>query len=241
MRIAIVDDLAGDRALLRERLERQLQRRSVQADLLEFESGEAFLTAEREQRFTAAFLDVYMTGMSGVDAAKELRTFDTDCLLIFTTTSTDHALEGFQVRAMHYLVKPFDSAQITACLRKLNLLPESRPAVCGDKPGNTFCTQFSVWLEHHYMQDVSLDQAAEAMGMSSFYFSRFFRTSYNQTFLEYLTAYRIDRAVELLQQTDIPVREIAVRVGYTDANYFTKVFKRHLGVTPTEYRNHNAN
>ena len=241
MRIAIVDDLAGDRALLRERLERQLQRRSVQADLLEFESGEAFLAAEREQRFTAAFLDVYMTGMSGVDAAKELRTFDTDCLLIFTTTSTDHALEGFQVRAMHYLVKPFDSAQITACLRKLNLLPESRPAVRGDKPGNAFCTQFSVWLEHHYMRDVSLDQAAEAMGMSAFYFSRFFRTSYNQTFLEYLTAYRIDRAVELLQQTDIPVREIAVRVGYTDANYFTKVFKRHLGVTPTEYRNHNAN
>ena len=76
--------------------------------------------------------------------------------------------------------------------------------------------------------------------MSSFYFSRFFRTSYNQTFLEYLTAYRIDRAVGLL--LDIPdIREIAVQVGYTDANYFTKVFKRHLGVTPTEYRNHNAN
>ena len=112
MRIAIVDDLAGDRALLRERLERQLQRRSVQADLLEFESGEAFLAAEREQRFTAAFLDVYMTGMSGVDAAKELRTFDTDCLLVFTTTSTDHALEGFQVRAMHYLVKPFAQEDI---------------------------------------------------------------------------------------------------------------------------------
>ena len=112
MRIAIVDDLAGDRALLRERLERQLQRRSVQADLLEFESGEAFLAAEREQRFTAAFLDIYMTGMSGVDAAKELRTFDTDCLLIFTTTSTDHALEGFQVRAMHYLVKPFAEEEL---------------------------------------------------------------------------------------------------------------------------------
>ena len=153
----------------------------------------------------------------------------------------DYAVGAMRAGGTDYLVKPFDSAQITACLRKLNLLPESRPVVCGDKPGNTFCTQFSVWLEHHYMQDVSLDQAAEAMGMSSFYFSRFFRTSYNQTFLEYLTAYRIDRAVELLQQTDIPVREIAVRVGYTDANYFTKVFKRHLGVTPTEYRNHNAN
>ena len=77
MRIAIVDDLAGDRALLRERLERQLQRRSVQADLLEFESGEAFLAAEREQRFTAAFLDVYMTGMSG-ETEQAARTFLAD-------------------------------------------------------------------------------------------------------------------------------------------------------------------
>ena len=60
MRIAIVDDLAGGSgALLRERLvTAAAKERSVQADLLEFESGEAFLAAEREQRFTAAFLDV---------------------------------------------------------------------------------------------------------------------------------------------------------------------------------------
>lgn len=53
-----------------------------------------------------------MTGMSGVDTAKELRKFDTDCLLTFTTTSTDHALEGFQVRAIHYLVKPFAEEEL---------------------------------------------------------------------------------------------------------------------------------
>ena len=184
-------------------------------------------------------LDVYMPQMSGTDLLLQLRAEGVDADVIMVTSANDAKTVNDAVRlgAVDYLVKPFDSAQITACLRKLNLLPESRPAVRGDKPGNAFCTQFSVWLEHHYMRDVSLDQAAEAMGMSAFYFSRFFRTSYNQTFLEYLTAYRIDRAVELLQQTDIPVREIAVRVGYTDANYFTKVFKRHLGVTPTEYRN----
>ena len=183
-----------------------------------------------------------LPGLDGISLLKSLRpSNNTPVIMLTAKDAVASRLEGFQAGADDYLVKPFDSAQITACLRKLNLLPESRPAVRGDKPGNTFCTQFSVWLEHHYMRDVSLDQAAEAMGMSAFYFSRFFRTSYNQTFLEYLTAYRIDRAVELLQQTDIPVREIAVRVGYTDANYFTKVFKRHLGVTPTEYRNHNAN
>ena len=93
------------------------------------------------------------------------------------------------------------------------------------------------------MQDVSLDQAAGGDGHEFvLLLMLFFRyLGYSQTFLEYFLPPTVSTvAVELLQRTDIPVREIAVRVGYTDANYFTKVFKRHLGVTPTEYRNHNA-
>ena len=119
MRIAIVDDLADERAQLRARLERQLQSRGAEAELLEFDSGEAFLAAEKERRFTAAFLDIYMTGMSGMDAARALRKTDPDCLLIFTTTSTDHALEGFQVRALHYLVKPFSEDELSGLLTEL--------------------------------------------------------------------------------------------------------------------------
>ena len=112
MRIAIVDDLPLERARLKKRLETALSRRSVQADYFEFEGGEAFLGATKDAPFEAAFLDIYMPGMSGMDAARALRAFDSACLLIFTTTSTDHALEGFQVRAMHYLVKPFADEEI---------------------------------------------------------------------------------------------------------------------------------
>ena len=112
MRIAIVDDLAAERTLMKERLVRQLGLRGAQAEILEFDSGEAFLAARQKQRFTAAFLDIYMNGMSGMEAARELRKLDTDCMLVFTTTSTDHALEGFQVRAMHYLVKPFTEEEL---------------------------------------------------------------------------------------------------------------------------------
>ncbi len=121
MRIAIVDDLAAERALLKDRLEQQLQRRNVQADILEYESGETFLEAARKAPFTAAFLDIYMDGMTGMEAAKKLRKTDTDCLLVFITTSTDHALEGFQVRALHYLVKPFTEADIDALTDELEL------------------------------------------------------------------------------------------------------------------------
>ncbi|MFR6662990.1 MAG: response regulator [Gemmiger sp.] len=71
MRIAIVDDLAAERTLLKSRLEWQLQRRKVQADILEYESGETFLEAARKEPFTAAFLDIYMDGMTGMEAAKK--------------------------------------------------------------------------------------------------------------------------------------------------------------------------
>ena len=119
MRIAIVDDLAAELALLKDRLEQQLHRRNVQADILEYESGETFLEAASKAPFTAAFLDIYMDGMTGMEAAKKLRKTNTDCLLVFTTTSTDHALEGFQVRALHYLVKPFTEADIDALTDEL--------------------------------------------------------------------------------------------------------------------------
>ena len=123
-----MDDLADERAWLKERLARQLALRGAEAELLAFDSGESFLAAEKKQRFTAAFLDIYMDGMSGMEAAKELRKTDASCLLVFTTTSADHALEGFQVRALHYLVKPFSESELSALLDEmLAKLPRPEP------------------------------------------------------------------------------------------------------------------
>lgn len=130
MRIAIVDDLAEERTRLHTCLLRQMSLRGAEAEILEFNAGESFLAAEKERRFTAAFLDIYMDGMSGMDAAKELRKADTDCMLIFTTTSTDHAIEGFQVRALHYLVKPFSEKELSGLLDEmLAKLPSPEPAL----------------------------------------------------------------------------------------------------------------
>ena len=113
MNIAIVDDIAAERALLRSRLERQLSRRNIQANLLEYETGEAFLSSCAKLQFAVLFLDIYMNGVNGIETAKQFRSMDARCLLIFTTTSTDHALEGFRVRAMHYLVKPYTEEMIS--------------------------------------------------------------------------------------------------------------------------------
>ena len=156
MRIAIVDDLAEERALLKERLTRQLSLRGTEAEILEFANGEAFLAAEKERRFTAAFLDIYMEGVSGMDAARELRKTDTDCLLIFTTTSTDHALEGFQVRALHYLVKPFSESDLSGLLDEmLAKLPRPEPVLTVKVSGSD--------VRLHYRDIVSAEHFAHVI------------------------------------------------------------------------------
>lgn len=131
MRIAIVDDIAEERRLLHDKLEKALNRHCVHADIFEYESGEDYLSAARHQLFTVSFLDIYMNGITGIDAADELRTFDRTGLLIFTTASTDHALEGFRVRAMHYLVKPYNEKDIEALVSEiLSRIP--KPDKCLD-------------------------------------------------------------------------------------------------------------
>ena len=75
MRFAIVDDLGTERTLLKERLARHLRQRGTEAELLEFDSGEAFLAAEEAQRFTAAFLDIYMDGLSGCCFSRKMKKF----------------------------------------------------------------------------------------------------------------------------------------------------------------------
>lgn len=183
------------------------------------------------------FMDIEMPVLSGLEAATIIRQQHPDVKIIFLTAFDrfDYAVGALRAGGDDYLLKPFDKAQIDACLHKF--LPLEETAADAEKiEQSPFQLQFSVWIRHHYVEDISLEQAASSMGMSSFYFSRLFRASYNRTFLEYLTAYRIDRAAELLRTTDVPVREIAPRIGYADSNYFSKVFKRHFGVTPTEYR-----
>lgn len=82
MRIAIVDDIKEERDKLADVLTKQLSRRGIHVNLFEFENGEDFLIAAKERPFTVVFLDIYMSGANGIETARELRTFDSDALLI---------------------------------------------------------------------------------------------------------------------------------------------------------------
>ena len=98
MRIAVIDDLKSDRQLLISRLNKLLSDNSINGEIYEFEKGIDFINASKQTAFEVAFMDIYIDKENGIEISKLLREFDKECILIFTTTSSDHALEGFKVR-----------------------------------------------------------------------------------------------------------------------------------------------
>jgi len=82
----------------------------------------------------------------------------------------------------------------------------------------------------------TLEKMAEEVSMSRAAFAKRFKTLVGQPMFEYLTALRVQRAKELLQETKLPLYEISGRVGYESDLAFTKTFKKHTGTTPTRYR-----
>lgn len=155
MRIAIVDDIVSERESLKTRLNAQLARLFLNAGISEFGSGAAFLTAAGKERFDLVFLDIYMGGENGVDVAEALRRFDADCLLVFTTTSRDHALDGFRVRALHYLVKPYADADLAALFDEIaKLCPAPDRYIDVNTIGGTVRLRFQqiLYAEHYQHQ-----------------------------------------------------------------------------------------
>jgi two-component system response regulator YesN len=90
--------------------------------------------------------------------------------------------------------------------------------------------------DNFHNPDISLQMVADHIGMSASHFSRVFSQEEGQTYVEYLTALRIERAEELLCTTNLRAYQIAENVGYNDPHYFSAVFKRITDFTPSEYR-----
>ncbi|NHN30304.1 helix-turn-helix domain-containing protein [Paenibacillus agricola] len=92
------------------------------------------------------------------------------------------------------------------------------------------------FMESHYSQDISLQDVADVVYLTPNYFANLFKERTAETVLNFLADIRIDKAKQLLKQTDLKIFDISREVGYTDAKYFGQVFKKRVGVTPLEYR-----
>ena len=107
-----------------------------------------------------------------------------------------------------------------------------------EEGGSDILQEALAYIDAHYTdENISLNTVASRINVSTGYFSAMFSQKMNQTFVEYVTARRMDLAKQLLRTTKNHTFEIAAQTGYKDANYFRYVFKKTVGCTPKEYRN----
>ncbi|WP_312098355.1 AraC family transcriptional regulator [Niallia sp.] len=93
------------------------------------------------------------------------------------------------------------------------------------------------YMQHHYSNPIILDDIVEASGLSKYHFSRLFQSIMQTSPMNFLTKIRLNKAIELMKDQELTIEEIALRVGYSNGNYFTKVFRSIIGVSPGKYRN----
>lgn len=91
------------------------------------------------------------------------------------------------------------------------------------------------YLNQHFTSPVSLDDIARELDVSAYYLSHVFSEENDFSLFTYLTGLRMERARELLQNGQYNVSEVSRAVGYENANYFAKVFRKHFGRPPGDY------
>lgn len=118
MRIALCDDESDDRKKVADALNAYAQQNRLKFEIDEFEESSAFLAAFRQAPYPIVFLDIYMGGIGGIETARQVCAIDENCSIIFVTSSTDFRAEGFEVAAVHYLVKPVGYAEIETAMNR---------------------------------------------------------------------------------------------------------------------------
>lgn len=95
------------------------------------------------------------------------------------------------------------------------------------------------YIRNNYQKDISLTDVSREVDISPYYFSKVFKEETGENFIEYLTSVRMEQAKILLKKPELSMKEICSMTGYADPNYFSRSFKKNVGVTPTEYKESN--
>lgn len=101
---------------------------------------------------------------------------------------------------------------------------------------NSVVAKAKAYINANFHKEISLDDVSREVDISPYYFSKIFKEETGKNFIEYVTEIRMEKAKELLQSSTLSMKEICGEVGYADPNYFSRTFKKNVGLTPTEYK-----
>ena len=147
--------------------------------------------------------------------------------------------QALRLGAREYLLKPVRSSDILQMLDRVadELFGKQEEAGVDQVEEKNHLVELArEYVEEHYYENLMLADVAQKVGISAGYLSTLFQKQLSQGFIDYLNEVRIEYACTYLQQNYLKTYEIAYKVGFKDEKYFSKVFKKIKGQSPSEYR-----
>lgn len=195
--------------------------------------------------------DIKMPIMGGIELTKKIKEVFPDIYVILLTNYAEfsYAKEAISCGVYEYLVKSdIRPKELKEILDKVNesvkeleknqvsrLQKESTLSESKDGYSKTIKKSID-YIHKNYKQHISLQDISNYVFLSHEYFSRLFKEEVGENFSSYLTNYRMKKAESLIKNTDMKISQIAIEVGYTNASYFSRSYKKFKGISPEDDR-----
>lgn len=209
--------------------------------------GEEGIEAVKKYHPDVIITDVCMPKMNGIEMIQQLREEGVDAVVIFLTAYDEfrYAQQAIRLGAADYLLKPFEDGALEEAVAGILAKHKKYAAEVsetkelslakGDK--SKYIMEAIAYIDENYANPkISVKTAAASMGISEGHLSHLFRKETDFTFVSYLTQCRVRMAKKLLKSHQYKVYEVAEQVGYRDITYFSVIFKKAVGVSPSEYQ-----
>ena len=208
-------------------------------------NGVQGLEAARRLEPSLIITDLKMPQMDGIEMLKALRAQGCTAYVIILTAydNFSYVQSALRLGAVDYLLKPFHDGDLENAITRVQqrMKPEAAETAPlgivrkGDK--SKYVQEAMDYISAHYNDpDISVGTVAQSLNISEGYLSHTFKKETDYTLLNYLTRYRIHKAMELLKDCRVKVYEVAEQVGYRDIAYFSATFKKYAGISPSEYQ-----
>ena len=195
--------------------------------------------------------DIRMPKMDGIEMAEKIIEKSPKTKVIFLTAYNEfeYARQAIRIGVSDYLLKPFQDGELEGSIQRLLHLHPNAPASNAeleeqliplktkDEVSNRYVQTAIEYIENNYVDSgFSITKLAESMSVSEGHISRLFKSETDQSINNYLTRYRIKKAMDYLKDVNVKVYEVAEKVGYSDIAYFSNTFKKLVGKNPSDYQ-----
>ncbi|MBO9605102.1 MAG: helix-turn-helix domain-containing protein [Paenibacillaceae bacterium] len=208
-------------------------------------NGEKALALLQRLPVDIVLTDIKMPFMDGLQLAAKVRETGSAVKIVILSAfgEFDYARRALPLQVEHYLLKPVEPGEFADVMKRVIRQCEAErnaaapeEAAIDKETARKAIEEVLRRIHRDYRLDMALETLAEQVYLSPNYLSRLFKKETGTSFVKYVTAYRLDKACELLRRTNMKIVDIAAEVGYPNFSYFGSLFRQHYGTTPAKYR-----